>query len=79
MSDTAASVFLFAIIVGGVILHWLSHRWLTKEDEPTFHASVDGSPFGAALCGFEPEGGESVWVTQIKDDVNCHLCLEAMA
>lgn len=47
------------------------------NDAPQFHASADGSPFGSTLCRFEPNEGEGVWVTQIRSDVNCHLCLEA--
>lgn len=41
-----------------------------------FHATADGSPFGAALCGYKPEGDEGIWVTQIRADLNCAVCLD---
>lgn len=44
------------------------------NDPILFHVTADGSPFGAALCGFEPNEGEGIWVTQIDSDVNCVVC-----
>lgn len=43
---------------------------------PTFHATATGDPFGPALCGFKPEDGEGMWVTQIPSDINCVICRE---
>lgn len=57
----------------------LGYNWCTcahiQDRRDAMHApGLDGLYGQSTLCGIEAEVGRSLWMTQIRDDINCAVC-----